>query len=333
MVAFSNVVVNTTGTGSAPAGTITATGNVTGGNFVTSGFVRATSVVANVVGVTVTTTANVQAGNLRTTGLISSTGNVTGGNLFTVGSVSAQNTIFGPSASITGAITAGTLNVGTLTLASVTTAGNVTGGNLITGGNVSTTGQIVGGNVSATNIVSAPTINGTNFSATGNVRGSYFIGNGGQLTGINGPAFIATGTNQSIPASPSTVSILPLIFTGVTKNINSGYNASTGIFTAPVAGFYQVSATMGVNPPYSPPPPAAGALILYQSGTAIEAGSYISAITVGGTTVINSSSVSRLVYLNVGNTLQCALAYIGGAGWSTNTNLIPGSFQACWLRP
>ena len=51
--------------------TITATGNVTGGNLVTAG-------VADVTG-------NITGGNLITAGLVSATGNVTGGNLVTAG--------------------------------------------------------------------------------------------------------------------------------------------------------------------------------------------------------------------------------------------------------
>jgi hypothetical protein len=49
------------------AGTVSATGNVSGGNLTTAGLVTAT--------------ANIAGGNLLTTGLISATGNITGGNV------------------------------------------------------------------------------------------------------------------------------------------------------------------------------------------------------------------------------------------------------------
>ena len=57
------------------SGVVTVTGNVTGGNVITSGLI--------------TSTGNVQGGNLRTAGLVSSTGNVTGGNITTGGQLSA----------------------------------------------------------------------------------------------------------------------------------------------------------------------------------------------------------------------------------------------------
>ncbi len=49
------------------AETVTATGNVQGGNLTTTGLITATG--------------NIQGGNLRTAGLVSATGNITGGNI------------------------------------------------------------------------------------------------------------------------------------------------------------------------------------------------------------------------------------------------------------
>jgi hypothetical protein len=53
--------------------TVSASGNVTGGNILTGGLISATT--------TVTTAGNITGGNILTGGLISATGNVTGGNL------------------------------------------------------------------------------------------------------------------------------------------------------------------------------------------------------------------------------------------------------------
>jgi hypothetical protein len=88
--------------------TITATGNVTGGNLVT--------------GAQVVATGNVTGGNLITGAQVVATGNVTGGNLITGAQVVA-----------TGNVTGGNLITG----AQVVATGNVTGGNLITAGLVS----------------------------------------------------------------------------------------------------------------------------------------------------------------------------------------------------
>ena len=80
--------------------------------------------------------------------------------------------------------------------------GNTTGGNLITGGLVTSTGNITGGNVNtvlvaATTLSATANVQGGNLrtggliSATGNITsqaniaGTYFLGNGSQLTGLS----------------------------------------------------------------------------------------------------------------------------------------------------
>ena len=340
-----SLVINATGVDSSiPPGSISASGTITGGNLVTSGIVKATSIVANVVGATVTTTANVQGGNLRTTGLISATGIITGGNLTTTGNINSDNTIFGRNVSLTGSlsipqgnITANILSVNTFTYANVSTTGNVNGANFISTGNITSTGYAsIGGNVIGGNIGT-----GGNITATGRVTAGSFIGNGGQLTGINGPAFIATITSStSIPASPNTpIAQLPITFNSVSKNIGNGYSA--GVFTAPTAGFYQVSAAFAPGVPAPPANPSlyygAGALGIYKNGLPVASGPFIEAksrswgaITVW---VLDASSVSTLIYLNIGDTLQCKLAYITNySGFTTLPNIVAPYFQACWLR-
>ena len=106
------------------AGTVSATGNVTGGNITTVGLVTATG--------------NVTGGNILTTGLISATGNITAGNV--------SGTL------ITGTLsTAAQPNVTSVgTLSSLTVTGNVSGGNLTTGAQVVATGNITGANITAT---------------------------------------------------------------------------------------------------------------------------------------------------------------------------------------
>jgi hypothetical protein len=81
--------------------------------------------------------------------------------------------------------------------------GNITGGNIVTAGLVTSTGNVRGGNivsvatVSGVSIVASGNVDGGNIqtsglvSATGNVTsaaniaGTYFIGNGSQLTGLS----------------------------------------------------------------------------------------------------------------------------------------------------
>ena len=91
---------------------------------------------------------------------------------------------------------------------SLVSSGNITGGNILTGGLISATGNVLAGNLNLTgNIVDTGEIailtgsngnirlipNGTGqtnvtglLSATGNIVGNFFVGNGSQLTGISG---------------------------------------------------------------------------------------------------------------------------------------------------
>ena len=120
------------------AGTVSATGNITGGNILTTGLISATGNVTagnvsgtlltgtlttaaqpNVTSVgtlsTLTVTANVSGGNLTTGAQVVATGNITGGNILTSGILSAT--------------------------------ANVTGGNILTAGLISATGNVTGGNI------------------------------------------------------------------------------------------------------------------------------------------------------------------------------------------
>jgi len=111
--------------------TLTAVGNITGGNLVTAGLVTATG--------------NVTGGNLQTAGLITATGNVTGGNIISVGAVSA------------GAL-------------GVSTTGNVSGGNVISTGLISATGNVTGANIVGTLGVFSGNLSATANTVTSNLQ-------------------------------------------------------------------------------------------------------------------------------------------------------------------
>ena len=89
------------------------------------------------VGTTVSAVGNVTGGNITTAGQVTSTGNITGGNVISVAAVSGV---------------------------SLVSSGNVDAGNLRTSGLVSAGGNITSG---------------------ANISGTYFIGNGSQLTGLS----------------------------------------------------------------------------------------------------------------------------------------------------
>ena len=143
---------------------------------------------ANVFNVNTTTTdanikSNISGGNLIIQANVS-------GTTYTVATAYGANGVF----AIGNAATVGTtLNV----------TGNSAGGNLTTGGQVSAIGNITGGNVITAALVQGATLSATanvqagnlrttgQVSATGNITGAaniagtYFLGNGSQLTGLS----------------------------------------------------------------------------------------------------------------------------------------------------
>ena len=216
----SNIVVTVNGTGNVAtfansgvyvAGTVSATGNISG-NYILGNGALLTGInigygnsnvadflptyTGNLASLTgpVTTTANVTGGNLLFgSGIVSGTGNVSG-NVITATTLNA--TVVSASGNVTGGNIIGgasvnaTLHSGT----TVSVTGNVTGnffiGNgsqlsgMYTNSNVASflptyTGNLTAGNVIVTNAVKSATV-----SASGNITGSYFLGNGSQLTGI-----------------------------------------------------------------------------------------------------------------------------------------------------
>ena len=150
-------------TGVLVTGFNSVTGNVIGGNITTAGLVTASG--------------NITGANIVTAGLATVTGNVAGGNVTTAGNVSAAGFV-SAGGNVTGA---------NITTAGVVTAtGNITGGNIITAAlmqaaNVSATANVQAGNLRTTGLVSAT----GNITSAANVAGTYFLGNGSQLTGLS----------------------------------------------------------------------------------------------------------------------------------------------------
>jgi hypothetical protein len=209
-------------------------------------------------------------------------------------------------------------------------------------------GNVNAGNINLTGI---GIIQGS-LTTVGNITsvGGYFVGNGSKLSGIYGPAFTAVQTvGQPITTPATTITSLTLKFNSIQNSNGGGYDASTGIFTAPMAGWYQVSAGVTVNPlslSVLTSHFGSGVLGLYKNSTSIAAGPFIDlrGIIINGvaTGAIDTSSVSTLVYLNSSDTLHCVLAYLTDSttpngSWNTvtgfGTNIIQNYFQAVWIRP
>ena len=155
---------------------VTATGNVVGGNINTTGIVSVTGNVigGNVNASIVSATGNMQGGNLRTAGLISATGNITGGNV--LGGANVNATLFtGTTVSVTGNVTGGNINTAGL----VSATANVQGGNIRSVGLASITGNITGGNILSSAVLSAVgnavVLSGTAVPAGGTTGAGYMF--------------------------------------------------------------------------------------------------------------------------------------------------------------
>ena len=131
-------------------GAVSATGNITGNYILGNG--------SQLSGIITTVDANTLTGNTLSSNVVTSSLTAVGtlGSLSVTGNVTAGNV---SGTNLTGTLTTASqtniTSVGTLT--SVSVSGNTTSGNILTGGLI---------------------------SATGNVTGNYFIGNGSQLTGV-----------------------------------------------------------------------------------------------------------------------------------------------------
>jgi hypothetical protein len=202
-------------------GIVSASGNITGGNITTGG--------------TATVTGNVTGGNLAIGGLATVTGNITGGNITTGGSLAVTGT-----GNVTGNINGGNLR----TTGLITATGTVTGGNVASGGFITagSTVSSVGNITSAANVAGGNIIASANVSAVGNVAGTYFIGNGSQLTGISSAVSVSkiesglsnvqiASANANITMAVSTTpNVVVVSQTGITTSgsltINSGAAAT-----------------------------------------------------------------------------------------------------------
>ena len=137
------------------------------------------------VSTTVTAVGNITGGNLITAGLITATGNVTGGNVNTGGLVSVTGNVIANNINASQQVTAGALGV--------SATGNVTGGNIISDGIISATGNLtttdifgstvsVSGNITGGNITTAGTTATGPLSATTATIATSLTGNGVGVT-------------------------------------------------------------------------------------------------------------------------------------------------------
>jgi hypothetical protein len=143
---------------------------------------------ANVFNVNTTATdanikSDISGGNLRIQANV-------GGTTYTVAQALGATGVFavsnamtvGTTASVTGNITGGNI----VTAGLITVTGNVRGGNIVSAAAVSGVSIVASGNVDGGNIQTSGLVSATgNVTSAANIAGTYFIGNGSQLTGLS----------------------------------------------------------------------------------------------------------------------------------------------------
>jgi plastocyanin len=209
---------------------LVVTGNITGANILTGGFVSATS--------TITSAANISGANLLTGGLISATSTITAGQFIGNGNTISNIQGANVSGNVTSAVTAGTVttnaqpnitSVGTLTSITssglVSTTGNLVGANILTAGLISATSTIT----SAANITGANLLTGGLISATSTITGGQFIGNGNTISNIQG-ANVSGNVTSAVTAGTVTTNAQPNITSvgTLTSITSSGLVSTTG---------------------------------------------------------------------------------------------------------
>ena len=256
------------------SGNITSGANIAGANIIASEDV--------IIAGQHVTTGNVTAGNVITSGRIDATGNITGGNIITGGSVTATGDISG--AAITGTGNLSVLNITATGSANITAGGFFVGdggflSNVTAASNVAVT-QIAngtsvvgisssGGNVEITSggtlvfqtdgttIDVVVPMTTANITATGNISGTYILGDGSQLSNVATGDNITSGTSNVTVASNANTTVgvagstvLTVASTGaeVTGIVSATGNVSGGnITTAGQVQADNVDATNGIT--------------------------------------------------------------------------------------
>jgi len=163
------------------AATISASGNVTGANLITSGVLISTN--------TVSATGNVTGGNILASGVliatntVSATGTITGGNLFFgSGNVSGTGNILGGNILATTRANAASFTGGLVSVTGTVTSASVVGG-VMTGTSVSVTGSITSNTATVVNSITVNSNNGVTAIVNGAGNGVGNIGSIGAYFG------------------------------------------------------------------------------------------------------------------------------------------------------
>ena len=243
--------------------------------------------------------------------------------------------VTGTVANATSATTAGTVtsnaqpnitSVGTLSSLSVT--GNISSGNIVTTGSA--------GNITGANVISA-----TTFSATGNITGSYIIGNGSLLTGLSsGSSYSNANVAAYLPTYTGNLVSLtgPVTTTG---NVTGNYIIGNGALLTGLPASYSNANVAAYLPTYTGnlvsltgPVTTTGNITGGNISTAgaisaignITGGNIITSGLAGnitGANVISATTFSATGNITAANYFGNGKALVGTISWTTVANTAP----------
>ena len=181
--------------------------------------------------------------------------------------------------------------------------------------NIANTMQLMGQQTSTSgfikfgNGVSNPIVGATN-NDTLQVTGSINVS--GSITMPNRPAFRVTGAGGGKTA----VTTLSGSYLNVDYQQGSGWDNSTGTFTAPIAGLYQVNVVVRTN---SNSLGTISQLIVYKNNTGGTTGTPQIMVEYGSNTTMNHAGGSTISKLAVGDTLKMVVT-VGEISFDSNDN-------------
>jgi hypothetical protein len=202
----------------------TIAANAVTSNTIANGTITGSQIAANTI-----TGFNIQTGTITGSDIASST--ITGTNItnFTITATKIANATITnqqiANATITGTNIANTTITNT-NIANATISGAKIATNTVTGTNIGL--QTITANNIANNTITSQQL-ATTISVTGNITASYFIGNGSQLTGIDGNSIIGGYGNANVAAYlPTFTGNLTAGNISVTGNVTAGYFLGNG---------------------------------------------------------------------------------------------------------